>query len=145
MPYTNPDGSAVYINDAGIASGGFDGIVVSGDTAATLSGATIDNDDWSFDYTGRTLDAGLAMLTFDGGTFASDNVAIDLTGVEQVANGWSIAAGLTSAEGAKFGVELSTGSATNLALGDALGDAYGIYEGWGFALEDSTLKFKQLA
>ena len=46
---------------------------------------------------------------------------------------------------ATFDVELSTGSAANLGLGDALGAAYGIYEGWGFALEDSTLKFKQLA
>ena len=32
MAYTNPDGTAVYINDAGIDSGGF---VVANSTAAT--------------------------------------------------------------------------------------------------------------
>ena len=32
MPYTNPDGTAVYINDAGIDSGGF---IVANSTAET--------------------------------------------------------------------------------------------------------------
>ena len=54
------------------------------------------------------------------------------------------APGATAAD-ATYSVELSTGSAANLSLGDTLGDAYGVYEGWGFALEDSTLKFKHLA
>ena len=125
--------------------GGFDAIAVEGDTAATLSGSSIDNDDWTFDYTGRTLDAATAMLTLDSGSFAGDNVSVDLSAVEQVSTGWSIAAGLSSAEGATFGVEVSTGSAEDLALGDTLGSAYGVYEGWGFTLEDSTLKFKNLA
>ena len=94
--------------------------------------------------TGRTLDAASAMLTLNNGTFAGDTVSVDLADVEQVATGWSIAAGLTAAN-ATYNVDLATGSATGLALGVTLGDAYGIYEGWGFALEDSTLKFKQLA
>ena len=55
-----------------------------------------------------------------------------------------IAAGLSSAA-ATYGVELSTGSAGDLALGDTLDSSFGIYEGWGFTLEDSTLKFKLLA
>ena len=118
--------------------------MISGDTAAILSGATIDNDDWTFDYTGRTLDAGLAMVTFDNGTFAGDTVAVDLSAAEQSATGWSIAAGLTAAD-ATYGVELSTGSAADLALGDALDAAYGVYAGWGFTLEEGTLKFKNLA
>ena len=124
--------------------GGFDAIAFAGDTAATLSGSSIDNDDWSFDYTGRTLDAATAMLTLDSGSFAGDNVSVDLSDVEQVSTGWSVAAGLAAAD-ATYNVELSTGSAANLALGDTLGAAYGVYAGWGFALEDSTLKFKQLA
>ena len=141
------DKTLAFVNYTGILSGdigGFDGIVFTGDTATTLRGATIGNDDWTFDYAGRTLDAAAAMVTFAEGTFAGDKVAVDLSAAEQVAGGWSIAAGLTAAD-ATFGVELATGSATGLALGDALGDAYGIYEGWGFTLEDSTLKFKQLA
>ena len=124
--------------------GGFGGIFLSGDTAATLSGATIDNDDWSFDYTGRTLDADLAMLTLADDTLAGDTVQVDLSAVEQVSNGWSIAAGLTAAT-ANFSVELATGSAANLSLGDRLDNTYGVYENWGFTLEDSTLKFKNLA
>ena len=126
------------------AVGGFDAIAFAGDTAATLSGTAIDNDDWTFDYTGRTLDAAAAMLTLTSGTFVGDSVSVDLSGVEQVAGGWSIATGLTAAN-ATYGVELSTGSATGLALGTALDSTYGVYEGWGFKLEDSTLKFKQLA
>ena len=84
------------------------------------------------------------MLTLDDGTFAGDNVAVDLSEATQAANGWSIATGLTAANAA-YSVELATGSAGGLALGDALDSSFGIYEGWGFALEDSTLKFKQLA
>ena len=135
---------AAYTGELSGDVGGFDGIVFSGDTAATLSGATIDNDDWSFDYTDRTLDADLVMATFGDGTFAGDTVSVNLADVDQVSSGWSIATGLTAAN-ATFSVELSTGSADNLSLGDTLGSAYGVYEGWGFALEDSTLKFKNLA
>ena len=78
-----------FENSAGTFSGaigGFDGITFAGDTAATLSGAAIDNDDWAFDYTGRTLDAGLAMLTLDGGSLAGDKVAVDLSAAAQVAD-----------------------------------------------------------
>ena len=93
----------------------------------------------------RALDAATAMLTLNNGTFAGDTVAVDLSkATEQAAGGWSIAAGLTAAN-ATYSVELATGSAANLALGNALGSAYGVYEGWGFTLEDSTLKFKNLA
>ena len=34
MAYTNPDGTAVYINDAGVASGGF---VVANSTASEIA------------------------------------------------------------------------------------------------------------
>ena len=83
------------------------------------------------------------MLTLDDGALTG-NVAVDLASVEQVENGWNIAGGISTAT-ATFGVELSTGSAANLGLDTALDDSYGIYEGWGFTLEESTLKFKQLA
>ena len=108
-----------------------------------MTGA-IDNTDWSFDYADRTLGAETAMLTLDNGSFAGDNVAVNLATAEQLASGWSIATGLASAD-ATFGVNLSTGSAADLALGDVLGSAYGIYEGWGFTLDEGTLKFKHLA
>ncbi len=109
-----------------------------------MSGSAIDNGEWKFDYTGRTLDAGTVMLKLDSGTFAGDNVSVDLAVAAQVAAGWSIVAGLSSAT-ATFGVELSTGSAAALGLGDALDSSFGIYEGWGFTLEENVLKFKQLA
>ena len=124
------------------AVGGFDGIVLSGNTAATLTGA-IDNSDWTFDYTDRTAGADTAMLTFYNGELTGE-VAVDLSTVAQAEDGWSIAAGLDSAVAA-FGVELATGSASGLRLNDTLDSSYGIYEGWGFTLEESTLKFKQLA
>ena len=111
-----------------------------------MSGAAIDNDDWSFTYTAdRALDAATAMLSLTDGTLAGDKVAVDLSkATEQAAGGWSIATGLTAAN-ATYSVELSTGSAANLSLGTALGAAYGAYEGWGFTLESNTLKFKSLA
>ena len=66
--------------------------------------------------------------------------------VEGLVGGYvfSLAAGLASADAA-YSVKVSTGTAENLALGDALGSGFGVYEGWGFTLEDSTLKFKNLA
>ena len=51
-------------------------------------------------------------------------------------------AGLTAAN-ATYNVELATGSAEDLALDEQI--ASGDYAGWGFKLEDGTLKFKHLA
>ena len=56
----------------------------------------------------------------------------------------ALAAGLDSAVAA-FSVKPSTGNASGLHLNGTLDSSYGIYEGWGFTLEDSTLKFKLLA
>ena len=122
--------------------GGFDNIRLTGDTAATLSGG-VDSNDWSFDYTERTLGADTAMLTLSTGSFAGDSIEVNLETATQLAD-WSIAAGITDAS-AIFSVELSTGSASGLSLGQTLDETYGDYAGYGFALEEGTLKFKHLA
>ncbi len=120
------------------AVGGFDAIGFTGNTATTLAGA-IDNTDWTFDYTARTLDT--AALTLNGGTFAGDDLTLKLAASAAPAD-WNIAAGLAdTAVGFDYAVYIGD---TALEFTDGK-VASGDYAGWGFALEDSTLKFKQLA
>ena len=121
--------------------GGFDAIAFEGDTAATLSAAAanIDNSNWEFDYTGRTLDT--AALTLSSGTFAGDSVTLFLDATDAPQD-WSIASGLADATiGFDYGVYVGDVEQTFVDGKIASGD----YAGWGFALEDSTLKFKNLA
>ena len=123
------------------AIGGFDAIAFEGDTAATLSGSTIDNDEWKFYYTGRTFSADTAALTLNDGTFTGDSVtlALDATDAPQ---DWNIATGVAdTAIGFDYTVYVSGDEQTFVDGRIASGD----YAGWGFALEDSTLKFKHLA
>ena len=121
--------------------GGFDVIAFSGDTAATLSGANIDNGEWEFDFTARTLGADTAALTLSGGTFADDALTLKLADGSAPAV-WSIAAGLADTA-VGFDYEVCVGD-VELEFADGK-VVSGDYVGWGFAIEDATLKFKNLA
>ena len=138
------DKSLEFVDYTGELSGdigGFDGIVFTGNTSATLSGTTIDNTVWSFDYTGRTFGADIAMLTFDNGTFAGGELTLKLAASAAPAD-WNIAVGLAdTAVGFDYTVYVGNVEQTFVDGKVASGD----YAGWSFVLEDSTLKFKQLA
>ena len=124
--------------------GGFDGIVVSGDTTATLSGATIDNADWTFDFTERTLAADTVALTLVNGISTEEELTLTLKLSGDVpATDWSLATGVGDIAGALSGYEVYVGD-VELEFASGL-VVSGDYAGWGFAIEDTTLKFKHLA
>ena len=121
--------------------GGFTSIEFAGDTAATLSGAAIDNGNWEFNFTGRTLDGDTAAANFNGGTFAGDTLTLLLDATEAPVD-WNIASGLADTA-IGFAYDVSVGGFEQEFVDGRI--ASGDYAGWGFAIEDSTLKFKQLA
>ena len=63
---------------------------------------------------------------------------------QAAAGSWNIASGLADVSSAEFEVFVGDISiASGLAIGSILAD--GDFAGWGFAVENSVLKFKQLA
>ena len=125
--------------------GGFDGIVFTGDTAAALSGATIDNGDWFSDLTNRAdALAGTSLLTWDEGSFENDSIKVSFADDTQAQGGWNIVTDVGTFSGTTFCVEIGgTEIASGLNYSQQI--ASGDYAGWGFELESGVLKFKQLA
>ena len=123
--------------------GGFDKILVTGDTAANLGG-TIDNGNWEFDFTKRTLAAETVALTLANGISTEDELNLTLRLADDVpATDWSLASGVGDIASALAGYEVYVGDTQlDFAGGKVVS---GVYAGWCFAIEDSTLKFKQLA
>ena len=125
--------------------GGFDGIVFTGDTAAALSGATIDNGDWFFDLTNRAdALAGTSLLTLSSANFESDTINVSFADDTQAQGGWNIATVAEAFSGTTFDIEIGGSEiASGLAYNQQI--ATGDYTGWGFDLDDGVLKFKNLA
>jgi len=73
--------------------------------------------------------------------FAGDTVTLNLTAGQNSA--WSLVDGGSTTAYGEFEVLLDGVSQGTLALGEAL--AAGDFAGWGFTVEDTVLKFKQLA
>ena len=128
--------------------GGFDGgITFAGDTAMTLAtAAEVSNGAWTFDVAERgSALADTALLTWTAANFTTDTIAINLATGDT--NAWSLvsAAGATAETFNKFDVRVDGTSilTDTIDLDEAISG--GAYDGWGFTLEDSVLKFKQLA
>lgn len=121
-------------------------ITISGDTAMTLTVAAADvsNNQWTFDVAER-LDAlaGTAMLEWQGADFANDIVNLNLAEGSDLE--WTLIDAAASAVYGRFDVLIDGESILpdTLALDEKISD--GEYAGWGFTLDDSTLKFKHLA
>ena len=129
------------------AIGGFNEVNFTGDTQIkfdTAAGKEIKNAAWNFDVTERfefvTDDPILTWET--GADFSEDTITLNLaTGDTTV---WSLVSAAADTVYNKFNVQVDgTDIATGLDLGQAISG--GAYDGWGFALEENVLKFKNLA
>jgi len=125
------------------AIGGFDGVEFSGATAMKLTAAAdaVANSDWKFDVSERAEKlAGTALLDWSNADFAGDTITLNLA--EGSTSEWNLVRAATVDYGS-FDVQIDSISQGTLALGEKLAD--GDFAGWGFAVEDSVLKFKNLA
>ena len=116
-------------------------LAIAASAATFAAAAEIANNAWIFDVTDRDAGlAGTALLNWTAADFASSTITLTLgTGA---ATEWSLVSAASTTEYNKFNVD---GIAAELALGQAIGNTGTVYDGWGFTLEDSTLKFKNLA
>jgi autotransporter passenger strand-loop-strand repeat protein len=127
--------------------GGFDEIELAGDTALTLDtaeGKGVSGNAWTFDVAERgTGLADAAMLEWSGADFSERTVTLNLS--EDNATAWALAAG--AADYGDFDVQIDGTGILDapLALGDVIENTGTVCDGWGFTLENDTLKFKQLA
>ncbi len=125
--------------------GGFNSITFAGTTAMTLETAAgnVNNNAWVFDVSARgTTLADTAILTWESANFTSDTIALNLA--EGAANEWALVSAAANTEYGTFVLRVDGEDvATGLHLGDAIAGT--AYDGWGFALEDTVLKFKNLA
>jgi len=129
------------------AVGGFDSVNFTGGTrmALTAEAASVSNTAWNFDFTERFDSfAETAALDWSTGAFGENStVAVTFADAAQARAGWSIASVADAAQ-ATFGVTVGDDVvATGLAYNTAIAD--GDYAGWGFTLDEGTLKFSKLA
>ena len=123
--------------------GGFDKILVTGDTTANLGG-TIDNGDWEFDFTDRTLAADTFALTLGQGISTESDLTLTLRLADDIpATDWSLAAGVGDIASALSGYDVYVGDTRLEFAGGRV--VSGDYAGWGFDLNEGELKFKHLA
>ena len=104
----------------------------------------ISNGSWKFDVAARdTALAGTAFLTWSDADFTGDTIALNLTTGQSAE--WTLVDAAATTSYHEFDVLVDGGSQSQgpLALGEQIAD--GDYKGWGFAVEDSALKFKNLA
>ena len=126
--------------------GGFGGVTFSGATAMTLAAAAdaVDNTEWKFDVTERAAElAGTALLDWTAADFTGDIITLKLASGST--NGWNLVDAAADTNYHKFDVWVDGASIVTapIGLGDQIAD--GDYAGWGFALEGTVLKFKNLA
>ena len=122
--------------------GGFDSITLDAGTAATFDAAAdVSNGAWIFDVTDR--DAGLtgtALLNWTAADFAGDTITLKLGTAAPTE--WTLIDAASTTAYHKFDVD---GIATELILDQQIANTSTAYDGWGFTLEDTVLKFKNLA
>jgi len=134
--------------------GGFDYITVEGNSWMTLGAAAgdVSNSKWIFDFDERDLGLdGQAALTWSTADFTEDTITLRIASTRS--EGWTLVSGADASKyntaADKFLVEIDGGTAIELTFDATVGKtdaiADGAYQGWGFAVEDSVLKFKNLA
>ena len=127
------------------AVGGFEAVVISGDTALTFATAaekSISNTAWAFDFADRA-EALIDTAALSGVSFAeSTKVAVSFANADQAAAGWSIATA-ANASNATFDLYIGTSTIvedldydTEISGGD--------WDGWKFTSVDGTLKFAKI-
>ncbi|MBQ6352449.1 MAG: hypothetical protein IJJ28_04195 [Lentisphaeria bacterium] len=126
--------------------GGFDSIEFNDGTAMTLAtlAADVANSAWKFDVAAR--DAALAdtaMLTWSDADFTGDTIALNLKTGQSAE--WTLVDAAATTTYHKFDVLVDGVSILSETLDLDKAIEGGAYDGWGFTLEDSALKFKNLA
>jgi len=135
---------AGYTGEFSGALGGFNSIEFNDGTAMTLAtaAANVANSAWKFDVAARDASlAGKAMLNWSDADFSGDTIALNLAAGSTAE--WTLVDAAATTGYNQFEVLVDEVSQGTLALGEQLAD--GDFAGWGFALEDSALKFKNLA
>ena len=135
-----------YTGEFAGAIGGFDGITLYGATAMTLTSAAanVSNTAWTFDVSARAAAlADTAMLSWEAADF--DGASIELNLATDSTAEWTLVNGAATTSYGEFDVLVDGNSilGNTLALGEKI--VGGVCDGWGFTLEGSALKFKQLA
>ena len=129
------------------AIGGFDSVSLDGITAMTLDTAAADVSigAWTFDVADRRAAfADTAMLNWTAADFAGDTITLNLSNGDT--NEWSLVSAATTTAYNKFDVLVDGTSILSEAIDlDQAISGGTAYDGWGFTLEESVLKFKQLA
>ena len=125
------------------AIGGFNSIIFDGGATATFTTAAADvnNTAWTFDVTDR--DAGLtgtALLNWTTADFAGDTITLKLGTTAPTE--WALIDAASTTAYDKFDVD---GVAAELVLDQQIAGTGTAWDGWGFTLEDTVLKFKNLA
>ena len=125
--------------------GGFSVVAFDGNTEMVLDSAVSGSAvEWNFDVASR--DAGLAdtvLLNWSAADFAADTVTLNLAATDT--NEWSLVGAAADTAYSKFDVLVDGISILpeTIALDEAI--AEGDHAGWGFTVEDTVLKFKNLA
>ena len=130
--------------------GGFTDITLGKATAMTLETAAADvsNTAWIFDVAerGATL-ADTVLLNWTAADFSGGNSVIMLNLADGNTNEWSLVSAATTTVYNKFDVQvdgMSILGGETIGLNDQISGGTA-YDGWGFTLEDTVLKFKNLA
>ena len=154
---TDSDATLVFTDCTGTFSGsigGFGSITLGGGTAMTLApgeGESVSNTAWNFDVAGRDAAlADMALLNWSD-SFAGRNVR--LTVGAKNTSPWTLVSGVGTYRADGFAVEIAGGDTYDLEFDAASGrtgtlggaGCSGTLASWGFALEDTVLKFKNLA
>ena len=129
--------------------GGFNGITLDKGTAATFgTEAVVANGAWTFDAADRdTTLSSTAFLNWDAANFSGETPStITLNLATGDANEWTLIDAAANTAYGSFTLQVNeTDVKTGLTLGQAIAGTGTAYDGWGFALEDDVLKFKNLA
>ena len=138
----------VFADYTGTISGevnGFKEIKFAGATAMTFAAkADISNNAWFFDLAERTT-SGTAFASCEAADFGENStITLNIGERQELTGAWSIFDGGAATTYGKFDVQIDgVAVASELELGKKI--ASGDYAGWGFTVEDTVLKFKNLA
>ena len=104
----------------------------------------VSNSEWKFDVSARAEAlAGTALLDWDAADFAGDTIKLNLADGDGAA--WTLVSGAAATQYGEFDVLVDGSSILDAALALDEKIVGGVWDGWGFTVEDSALKFKNLA
>ena len=138
--------SGIFTGDIG----GFATVTLDKNTKATFAAPeagtqTVSNTAWIFDAAERSVGmTGTAFLNWTAADFSGENANITLNLATGDSNAWTLVNAAAETQFGTFALQVNgTDVATGLALGDAIEG--GAYDGWGFTLDGTALKFAKLA